>query len=185
MSFQFFSSDSTENSFDEKGRLSLPKDHRAKLANGYFIMRTWNMSPCLLLMDLEKRNETYQMFANAPRDDGALRDYITWLFSQTHTAQLDSSNRIYVPQGLRRDLKFGKQAVIVGTADMIEIWPKEAFELNRKTYNKMALSAFERRMSGDETRADGGAGDITKKLSALRRGEDISAESRSDEGDAS
>ncbi|MSW44703.1 MAG: cell division/cell wall cluster transcriptional repressor MraZ [Actinobacteria bacterium] len=108
-----------EHSLDDKGRVVLPSTFRAQLADRGFLAQ-WDR--CLGLWTEEGFSDAAerltQRIRNGEVPQGALRAFA----ANAHEVRPDSQGRITIPQRLRDFAGLGRDAVVIGAIDRIEIW---------------------------------------------------------------
>ena len=115
--------DTFEHAFDEKGRITVPKEWRGE----GFETRLYVMPPepgCLKVYPGSWLAEKMKSLANATVDDPRRKSFER-LASQIQGVELDQQNRITIRERMRAAAKLGKNAVLVGRFDHFEIWSQE------------------------------------------------------------
>jgi MraZ protein len=118
--------DTFEHAFDEKGRITVPKEWRG---DG-FETRLYVMPPepgCLKVYPGSWMGEKMRALASAPVGDPR-RKALERLASQIQGVELDQQNRISVRERMRKAAQLGKNAVLVGRFDHFEIWNQEKLQ---------------------------------------------------------
>jgi MraZ protein len=119
-------------SIDEKGRMSIPTEHRAQLAAlcaGQLVL-TYNPydSGCLLVFpkpDWERTRDAVMKLNTAQR---AHRDLQRRLVGAAAALELDSAGRITLPHGLRLQVGLSKQGVLIGLTHKFELWSEASYQ---------------------------------------------------------
>lgn len=117
----------SEHSLDIKGRLNFPSRFRDVLAQyGSAILmvvpwkehlRAYPVSEWEIIEDkLLDQKEQPQMGS-----------YIRWVLSGVTECTLDKQGRILLPATLRTELRIGKDVILTGMRDWVEIWDREAW----------------------------------------------------------
>lgn len=108
-----------EHSLDDKGRVVLPSTFRVQLVDKGFLSQ-WDR--CLGLWTEEGFSAAAQRLTERIREgqvpQGALRAFA----ANAHEVRPDSQGRITIPQRLREFAGLGRDAVVIGAIDRIEIW---------------------------------------------------------------
>lgn len=115
--------DTFEHAFDEKGRITVPKEWRGE----GFEARLYVMPPepgCLKVYPGSWLGEKMKALSSAPVGDPR-RKALERLASQIQGVEMDQQNRITVRERLRAAAKLGKNAMLVGRFDHFEIWSRE------------------------------------------------------------
>jgi len=113
-----------EHTIDAKHRLAVPADIRSRLESqgvaGVFYLAPGSNGAIWLWPE-----ETFEAMAGAlertllPEED--LMAYEELLFSQASRVELDSTGRIRLPERMLQERQLGKQVVILGIRDHLEI----------------------------------------------------------------
>ena len=110
---------------DEKGRLFLPAKFRDDMKEGLVITRGQEHA-----LDVRTQSdfEVYaEKFKNASQTDGRLRAYGRMLFALASEQVPDKQGRITVTPELREYAGLGRDAVVIGVYDRIEVWEPQAW----------------------------------------------------------
>ena len=115
-----------EHTLDDKNRLTLPAKFRQDFAEGIVVTR--GMDGCL--------------FAYTPEDWAALvqgrlatldplskegRRMQRFFYAGATEAELDKQGRVGIPQALLEHAKLGRDVVVAGVHDHLEIWDRDAW----------------------------------------------------------
>jgi len=111
---------------DPKGRMSLPKGFREAFAAGAFL--TLGFDGCVWAFPAEEWTRRSEEVKSRPLSDAASRALGRMFFGNAEVLDLDSQGRLLVPQRLRAEAGIGREAVVVGVDDHIEIWDGETWE---------------------------------------------------------
>ena len=111
---------------DPKGRISLPGRFREALADGAYL--TLGQDGCLFCFPRAEWEDRSNEVRAAPLYDTEGRAYARMFFGNAEPVDLDSQGRLVVPQRLRQQVAIGKEVVVVGVQDRMEIWDREAHE---------------------------------------------------------
>jgi MraZ protein len=115
-----------EHTLDEKNRLTLPARFRDSFPDGLVVTR--GMDGCLYAYaraDWERLVES-RLASLDPlsRDDRMMRRYF---FAAASEALPDRQGRIMLPAGLVRHAGLGRDVVVAGVHDHLEIWDRAAW----------------------------------------------------------
>ncbi len=118
-----------EHSIDDKSRLAIPARFRAALEDG--LVMTRGVEHCLVIYDAEAwRNVSDRVRTlNAWLEDA--RRMQRHFFSGAVPAQPDKLGRIVIPQFLRTYAQLEDDVTVVGVADRVEVWAREAWQRQR------------------------------------------------------
>ncbi|MBX7066192.1 MAG: hypothetical protein K1X28_03070 [Parachlamydiales bacterium] len=130
MSGHFFSGSDVAK-LDEKGRFVLPQDMRYGLVEDgkcEFVIGL-GLGGCLAIY---KKSVIDRIVAKFRQNQHAAKfqKFFTLFFSTLHPTECDKVGRVSVPATLRSAVGIGKEVVVAGVLDKIEIWPKEVYERN-------------------------------------------------------
>jgi MraZ protein len=111
---------------DPKGRISLPARFREAFVDGAVL--TLGQDGCLFCFpraEWEARGGEVRAVALS---DSEGRAYARLFFGKAESIELDSQGRMLVPQRLRTEVGIGKDVVVLGVSDRMEIWDRGAHE---------------------------------------------------------
>jgi MraZ protein len=115
-----------EHTIDDKNRLTLPARFRDAFADGVVLTR--GLDQCLDAFPradwnalVEARLAPLDPFAPATR---ALKRFF---FAAATDAELDKQGRVLVPPSLVRHARLGREVVVAGVHDHVEIWDRAAW----------------------------------------------------------
>ncbi len=111
---------------DEKGRLILPAKHREQLAAGLVVTR--GQEHCLYVWPRAELQEMTERLKAAPLSNPRARGFIRMLFSGSSEEVPDRQGRITIPAPLREYAGLGKDVVVIGALNRLEIWDEAAWE---------------------------------------------------------
>lgn len=107
---------------DAKRRLPMPARLRSELGSRVIVTR--GLEGCLFVYPLNAWNEVAQKLANAPQGSAASRGFGRLLLSSAYEADLDALGRILIPDGLAGYAELGKEVIVNGVGNRLEIWSK-------------------------------------------------------------
>lgn len=111
---------------DEKNRIIIPTKFRSKLGENAII--TLGYDKCLSVYT-EKEWETLQeklLLMSETKSD--YRRHVRAVASSATECSCDSHGRVNIPSTLLKTVGIGKDIVLVGNLNHIEIWAKEAWD---------------------------------------------------------
>lgn len=115
-----------EHTIDDKNRLTLPAKFRATFAGGVVLTR--GLDACL---DVYTRDDWDAVVEArlAPLDPFSreARELKRFFFAAAADAELDRQGRVLVPPALTRHAKLGREVVVAGVHDHLEIWDRKAW----------------------------------------------------------
>ena len=132
-----------EHTIDDKNRLTLPAKFRQEFAEGIVVTR--GLDGCLFAYRrpdwarlVESRLASLDSFSQATRR--AQRFH----FSGASEAELDKQGRVMIPALLLEHAQLGREVVVTGMGDHLEIWDREAWRLELAEVEGSAEDVAER-----------------------------------------
>lgn len=128
---EFFFSGSTVAKLDEKGRFVLPQEMRYGLVEEgkcEFVIGL-GFGGCL---SIYKKSAIDKVVAKFKQNQhvAKFQKFFTLFFSTLHQTECDGVGRISLPANLRAAIGVGKELVVAGVMDKIELWPKDVYDKN-------------------------------------------------------
>jgi MraZ protein len=117
---------------DPKGRVSLPARFRAAFVDGAWI--TVGQDNCLFVFPRAEWVRRSDEVAAFPLSDTDGRAYARLFFGSSEEARLDSQGRVTIPQRLRDTVGIGKDVIVVGVRDRMEIWDRATYEQYQRSF---------------------------------------------------
>ena len=115
-----------DHSLDQKNRLTVPAKFRAALAEG--VVLAMGTAGCIEVWkpeDFDGQLETALAGKNPlSKEARKLREFF---FANSHEVDLDSAGRIPMPQSLHAHAKLGKDVVVTGVGDHLQVWDRAAW----------------------------------------------------------
>ena len=128
---------SYQHNLDAKGRLLLPSRFRNETGNILYIMKGYDGALSIFKQsDFEKLVNTIE---NHPFNKKGSRDYIRIQLASVRELELDSLGRILIPKEILNKFHLGKEVMVIGVGDHIEVWNKADYE----RYENETNAAFE------------------------------------------
>lgn len=118
-------------SFDNKGRIALPKRYRANLieqCQGDFVCTIDYQLPCLLLYPLPEWELIETKLASLSSLEPNERRLQRLLLGHACEAQMDSQGRLLIPSTLRDFAKLDNKVMLVGQLNKFELWNHEIWQ---------------------------------------------------------
>ena len=119
---------------DEKGRMAVPSKMRRDIGSGAVVTR--GIDNCLWLFPKKEWQELAQKLASLPLSDSNSRAFVRLMLAGAMEVEFDSQGRILVPAYLRKFATLGKQAVIAGLFNRLEIWDEGKWKLYKEKTEK-------------------------------------------------
>jgi MraZ protein len=116
-----------EHTLDDKNRLTLPARFRQAFAEGIVVTR--GMDGCLFAYtraDWDRLVDTRLSTLDPLSKEG--RRMQRFFFSGAAEAELDKQGRVGVPAALLEHAKLGRDVVVAGVHDHLEIWDRAAWQ---------------------------------------------------------
>jgi MraZ protein len=137
-----------EHTIDDKNRLTLPARFRDAFAGGVVLTR--GLDQCL---DVYSRGDWDALVEArlAPLDPFSkeARELKRFFFAAAADAELDKQGRVLVPPALVRHAQLGREVVVAGVHDHLEIWDRAAW-------------------AATVTKVEGSADDVAERLAQNR-----------------
>ncbi len=111
---------------DEKKRLAVPAKLRKELGKGAVLTRGFDN--CLALYPLKEWEKLAEKLSKLPAGQMEARGVARIILSGAAEVQFDSLGRILIPDYLKDYAKIGKNVVIAGVLDHLEIWDQTQWE---------------------------------------------------------
>ena len=112
-----------QHTVDSKGRIIMPSKFRDDLGKD-FIM-TKGLDNCLFVYPKEEWKIVEGKLKSLPLTNRDARAFVRFFFAGASEGVLDKQGRVLIPNNLREHANLGKDAIIIGVAERIEIWSKE------------------------------------------------------------
>jgi MraZ protein len=105
---------------DQKGKISLPKEVREELGDK-MMLTTGITGPFIWLLPLDVWD---RILTALEKDDESDPELLGYLIGNASPAELDTVNRLQLPQTLRRFAELGDEVLVVGVGETIQIWDR-------------------------------------------------------------
>lgn len=137
-------------SIDEKLRLAIPKRLREAMGGGHqeeCLYVAPGSDRTLAIYTEEAFQQLAERLAQASPTQHQVRDFTRLLYARAQRVELDAQGRIRVPPDLAELASLGKEAVLIGVRDHLELWNRqqwEAYLVERQgRFDEIAEAAFE------------------------------------------
>ncbi len=127
----FFFSGSSVAKLDEKGRFVLPQEMRYGIVEDgkcEFVIGL-GLGGCLAIYKKSAIDQIVQKFKKN-QHVAKFQKFFTLFFSTLYPTECDKVGRVSLPATLKNAVGIGKEIVVAGVMDKIELWPKEVYERN-------------------------------------------------------
>jgi len=115
-----------EHSIDAKGRVAVPVKFRAKLSSGAVVTR--GLDKCLFLYAKDEWEKIASKLASLPLSKANARAFARLMLAGAMEVDIDKQGRINLPKYLTKYSSIGKNAVIAGLYNRLEIWDPKAWD---------------------------------------------------------
>ncbi|HET7745062.1 MAG TPA: division/cell wall cluster transcriptional repressor MraZ [Gaiellaceae bacterium] len=131
-----------EHTIDDKKRLILPSKFRAPLAGGVVLAK--GFEPSIDVYPLEAWNANVARVADLDSFSPEARRMKRYVFAGALVTELDAQGRVLVPQKLAEHAGLGRDVVIAGVHDHLEIWDRTQWEAERSSTEGSVSDVAER-----------------------------------------
>ena len=131
-----------EHTVDEKNRLTLPARFRHALAGGVVLAR--GIERNIDVYPRESWDANVARIANLDSLTREAREMKRYVFAGAGVAELDRQGRVLVPPHLAEHAGLGKDVVVAGVHDHIEIWDRAQWAAHLRTIEGSAGDVAER-----------------------------------------
>jgi MraZ protein len=115
-----------EHTIDDKSRLTLPARFRPAFAQGIVVTR--GLDGCLYAYTLETWSRVVESrLGTIDQLSQEGRRIHRHFFSGATETELDRQGRVMIPAALLQHAKLGREVVVAGVHDRLEIWDREAW----------------------------------------------------------
>jgi MraZ protein len=132
-----------EHTIDDKNRLTLPARFREAFTDGAVVTR--GLDTCLYVFPRPEweRMVDEQLSPLSPFSNEA-RGIERYFYSGAAEAELDRQGRVMIPQALSRYGQLGREVVVAGVRNRLEIWDRQAWQKQRADFEGRAEHVAER-----------------------------------------
>ena len=122
---------------DEKGRLVIPSKMREELGLKAYILKGYDGA--LSIYKEEGFLKLMQEVNSLPFNKKNTRAYLRTQLASVCELEIDRQGRVLLPTQLLSKYQIGREVIVIGALDHIEVWNKAEYE----AYEKAADSSFE------------------------------------------
>ena len=112
--------------FDSKNRISLPAKFRKDL--GHVVVITRGLDRCLAIYAKKAWEREAARYASQTSGTTAQRGLARLFLSGSFDTEVDAGGRVLVPENLKAFAGLGKDAVVTGAGDRVEMWKEAAWK---------------------------------------------------------
>ena len=116
-----------DHSIDERGRITLPRKIRFEI-NDHECILSRGFDNCIFGYDKDRWEKESERQLERPITEEKGRNIRRYMFSGAEKVEIDKLGRILVPTHLKEYAVIGKEVIIIGAGDHIEIWDKDAWK---------------------------------------------------------
>jgi MraZ protein len=121
-----------DHTLDAKNRLTVPARYRATLADGIVLAMPVDLKPCVGVWRPEDYDSyTARALAELPPLSSRRTELERFFYGSSHDTELDAAGRIMVPGFLGEHAALGKDVVVVGAGDRMELWDRAGWADHR------------------------------------------------------
>ena len=114
-----------EHNLDAKGRVIIPAKFRDELGTKFYILKGFDGA--LAIYKEEKFLELIETQQRLPFNKSSSRDYLRAMLASACELEIDKIGRCQIPTVLLNKHGIGKEIIIIGVGDHIEVWDKTAY----------------------------------------------------------
>jgi MraZ protein len=133
-------------SIDQKLRVAIPKSLRDVLGSTEAFYVAPGTDESLLIYPEEAFTKLGRRLAHYPPTQQEVRDFTRLFYAQARRTELDRQGRIRIPPELAKLAEFGKNVVLLGVQDHLELWAEDRWQSyladKRSRYDQIAEAAF-------------------------------------------
>jgi MraZ protein len=132
-----------EHTIDDKNRLTLPAKFRSGFADG--VVLAFSQDGCLEVYPTAQYEETISARITAidpiSKEAKVMRRAY---FSSANQTEMDKQGRVVLPAGLAQRARIDKDVVVAGLGDYLEIWDRNAWQVQRNEFEGRVEDVAER-----------------------------------------
>jgi transcriptional regulator MraZ len=138
-----------EHTLDAKNRLTVPSKFRGPLSDGVVLAR--ELDPCVSIWPATSW-ERFAGGAIGSRDrlDRNVRTLRRFYHGGAYDSQLDAAGRVMLPPALIEHAGLGKDVVLVGNEDTIEVWDRARWREEEARINSQAPGIAQSLSGGED-----------------------------------
>ena len=122
---------------DEKGRLVIPSKMREELGLKAYILKGYDGA--LSIYKEARFLQLMEEINSLPFNKKNTRAYLRTQLSSVCELEIDRQGRVLLPTQLLSKYQIGREVIVIGALDHIEVWNRAEYE----AYEKAADSSFE------------------------------------------
>lgn len=123
-----------QHSIDPKKRLAVPSKFRGDLKNKVVV--TKGLDKCLIIYPMKVWQELAEKLGTLPTGESATRSFVRSMLAGAVDCEIDKQGRILIPDFLKSYASLGKNVIIAGVYNRLEIWDEKKWEGYKKNAEK-------------------------------------------------
>ncbi|MCK9378835.1 MAG: division/cell wall cluster transcriptional repressor MraZ [Candidatus Moranbacteria bacterium] len=112
-----------QHSIDPKKRLAVPSKFRGELGNKVVVTR--GLDKCLFVYPMKVWEEIAGKLGNLPMGESGTRSFVRLMLAGAIDVEIDKQGRVLVPDYLKEYAGLGKNVVIAGLFNRLEVWAEK------------------------------------------------------------
>lgn len=123
-----------QHSIDPKKRLAVPSKFRGELKNKVVVTR--GLDKCLFIYPMKVWEELANKLGTLPVGESGTRSFIRLMLAGAVDVEVDKQGRVLIPDYLKEYAELGKNVIIAGLYNRLEIWDEKKWEAYKKGAEK-------------------------------------------------
>lgn len=113
-------------SIDAKKRLALPSKFRGELGSKVVVTR--GLDECLFVYPMKTWEALAEKLGTMPVGEAGTRSFVRLMLAGATDVDMDSQGRVLLPDYLKEYAKLGKEVIVAGLFNRLEIWDTEKWK---------------------------------------------------------
>ena len=127
---------------DDKGRVAVPKKFRSALESGVVVTR--GLDRCLFVYTALEWQKLAEKLSVLPFAQADARAFARLMLAGAMDTEVDKQGRMMLPEYLRRFAGLGKEVVVAGLYNRLEVWNKTDWEAYKQKTENESVNIAER-----------------------------------------
>lgn len=123
-----------KHNIDLKKRLALPSKFRKELGKSIVITR--GLDNCLFVYPMKTWKELAEKLGTMPIGESATRSFVRLMLAGAVDVNGDSQGRVLIPDYLKEYANLGKNVVVAGLFNRLEIWDEKEWDSYKQKAEK-------------------------------------------------
>ncbi len=137
-----------EHTLDDKNRLTLPARFRDAFASGVFLARGMDGCVSVYTPDAWDQFTSVRLGDLHPLTEEG-RQMSRFIYAGASDAELDKQGRVVLPQALLDRAGLGREVIVAGLRDHLEIWDRTAWQTHMEEVERNAERVAQRLATDD------------------------------------